>query len=83
MKVVIEIPEELYGRIKDNTYSLNDRCNLAEMVQATGVEIPETVKLIDKNALVARLGAWDINANVIPGFVYGCIEVAPVVIENS
>lgn len=83
MKVVIEIPEDLSERMKYNTYSIDDRCDLAEMVQDTGVAIPKNTKLIDKNALVSRLGAWDLNANSIPGFVYGCIEVAPVVIENS
>lgn len=90
MQILIEIPEEMYQKIKETNMIISGKRNgkridyiLFNAVN-NGKPLPEGHgRLIDINELIKKLEVWDYKANGIPNYAWKCIKDAQTIIEED
>ena len=81
LKLVIEIPENEYGLIKE-IYEKNDIVESTYSYIYHGTPLPKGHgELKDTNVLRQKLMIWDYKVNAIPNYAWKCIEDTPTIIE--
>ena len=82
MKIVIDIPEEIYEQVKDRTEDSNDEWITMRAV-ANGTTLPEGHgRLIDADALYKEVASWGMN-DYEPSDFLDEIDRAPTIIDKE